>query len=301
MCRAMRDRVQRLQAVHDKFRAVVDEGERMPSTWSEAKPQHRQAFENFFAGWKPLPPSMSQPQRKLQTRAPADGTTRGGARRGPAVKVEDAPVVRSPGCVAARVRAGTLCLSDVEYFSNMVAVVQTRATTSTRSRSTAQHKAPPVPAKAADALVEEPKKTPAVQAAPPAETQQPAPASAQAMDNAQPTSAAAPMHPLSVEPADVPACMGMMGIADVSQLRAWAVMNGLGPAVPMTSPQAQAHAVASLAAHSQQLALMQLQMHTGFGAGAVLPAAAAALSSPVRPVTRSFAGFQLNSVVPQTS
>lgn len=115
MCRAMRDRVQRLQAVHDKFRAVVDEGERMPSTWSEAKPQHRQAFENFFAGWKPLPPSMSQPQRKLQTRAPADGTTRGGSRRGPAVKVEDAPVVRSPGCVAARVRAGTLCLSDVEF------------------------------------------------------------------------------------------------------------------------------------------------------------------------------------------
>ena len=85
--------------------------------------------------------------------------------------------------------------------------------------------------------------------------------------------------------------MGMMGIADVSQLRAWAVMNGLGPAVPMTSPQAQAHAVASLAAHSQQLALMQLQMHTGFGAGAVLPAAAAALSSPVRPVTRCFAGL----------
>ena len=109
MCRAMRDRVQRLQAVHDKFRAVVDEGERMPSTWSEAKPQHRQAFENFFAGWKPLPPSMSQPQRKLQTRAPADGTTRGGARRGPTVKVEDAPVVRSPGCVAACVRAGTHC------------------------------------------------------------------------------------------------------------------------------------------------------------------------------------------------
>ena len=193
------------------------------------------------------------------------------------------------------------CACRMWNFSNMVAVVQTRATTSTRSRSTAQHKAPPVPAKAADALVEEPKKTPAVQAAPPAETQQPAPASAQAMDNAQPTSAAAPMHPLSVEPADVPACMGMMGIADVSQLRAWAVMNGLGPAVPMTSPQAQAHAVASLAAHSQQLALMQLQMHTGFGAGAVLPAAAAALSSPVRPVTRSFAGFQLNSVVPQTS
>lgn len=80
--------------MHDKFRAVVETGERMPSTWSEAKPQHRQAFENFFAGWKPLPPSMSQPQRKLQARPSAEGTARS-SKRSPSVKVEEAPVVRS--------------------------------------------------------------------------------------------------------------------------------------------------------------------------------------------------------------
>lgn len=93
VCRVLRDRVERLQAVHDKFRAVVEAGERMPSTWSEAKPQHRQAFENFFAGWKPLPPSMSQPQRKLQARPAAYGAARS-SKRSPSVKVEDAPVVR---------------------------------------------------------------------------------------------------------------------------------------------------------------------------------------------------------------
>jgi ferric-dicitrate binding protein FerR (iron transport regulator) len=68
----LKERIRRLQAVHDKFRGVVAEGETMPSTWSEAKPEHRRAFENFFSGWKPLPPSMSQLQRRAPARAAGD-------------------------------------------------------------------------------------------------------------------------------------------------------------------------------------------------------------------------------------
>lgn len=80
-------------------------------------------------------------------------------------------------------------------------------------------------------------------------------------------------------------CMGMAGIADVSQLRAWAVLNGLGQAVPMAAPQqVQAHAAASLAAQSQQLALMQLQMQRGFNTCPVIPVqnAGAAFTAAVR-------------------
>lgn len=72
LCRVLKERIKRLQAVHDKFRAVVAEGETMPSTWSQAKPEHRRAFENFFSGWKPLPPSMSQLQRRALTRGGGD-------------------------------------------------------------------------------------------------------------------------------------------------------------------------------------------------------------------------------------
>eukprot|EP00892_Ulva_mutabilis_P009633 jgi/Ulvmu1/7041/UM033_0101.1 len=256
VCRALRDRVQRLQAVHDKFRAVVDQGERMPGTWSEAKPQHRQAFENFFAGWKPLPPSMSQPQRKLQARTTAEGAARAGVRRAPPVKVEDAPV--------------------------------TRATTTTRARSTGQHKL--LQPKAADPPPPDPKLAPAPQQeATPAEAVKPAlPAAATAAtsrpaaDSPQPASAPPLMHPQPLPPVEGPACMGVPGIADVSQLRAWAVLNGLGQAVPISAPHAQAHVAASFAAHSQQIALMQLQMQAGFGSGSVLPASAGGgFSSPM--------------------
>jgi hypothetical protein len=98
VCRMLKERISRLQAVHDKFRRVVAEGETMPSAWREATPEHRRAFENFFAGWKPLPPSMAQPQRKAANRNSAtsggsDGGYRG-SRRGPCARADAALRVR---------------------------------------------------------------------------------------------------------------------------------------------------------------------------------------------------------------
>ena len=91
-CRALKERVKRLQAVHDKFRGVVAEGESMPSTWSHAKPEHRRAFENFFSGWKPLPPSMSQLQRRAPARAAGDFGYRS-SRRAATARNDTAPQV----------------------------------------------------------------------------------------------------------------------------------------------------------------------------------------------------------------
>jgi hypothetical protein len=97
-----KERADRLQAVHDKFRAVVAVGERMPVSWRDAAPQHRQAFENFFAGWKPLPPSMALPPRKVARQAGvtagdwAAGTPRSGGRRSAAEQraAAEPPAVR---------------------------------------------------------------------------------------------------------------------------------------------------------------------------------------------------------------
>ena len=59
LCRALSQKAERLQAVYDKFRAVVAPGDSVSLTWHTALPAHRAAFENFFVGWKPLPPSMA--------------------------------------------------------------------------------------------------------------------------------------------------------------------------------------------------------------------------------------------------
>jgi hypothetical protein len=71
MCRVLARKIERLQAVHNKFRAVVDVNDSVSLTWHNAKHSHRKAFENFFVGWKPLPPSMTCPAHKALRKAVA--------------------------------------------------------------------------------------------------------------------------------------------------------------------------------------------------------------------------------------
>ena len=70
VCRAATaQKRERLAAVYNKFRALVPAGTSVALSWHAAAPAHRHVFENFFAGWKPLPPSMSGPAGKSVRKA----------------------------------------------------------------------------------------------------------------------------------------------------------------------------------------------------------------------------------------
>lgn len=187
------------------------------------------------------------------------------------------------------------CLSIAVQDFRLLLSVQTRATTTTRSRATAQTKAPAELKAEEEANQAEERPAPEGVDAPPApQRAEPTPALSPPTLPAQPTCSVAPATAPAQQAGGVPEmpamCMGMAGIADVSQLRAWAVLNGLGQAVPMAAAQhtqqAQAHVAASFAAQSQQFALMQLQMQRGFNPCSVMPApnVETAFTAAVRPV-----------------
>lgn len=59
------------EQVYRKYRTIIPDGDRFPESWFEAEPRHHSCFENFFPGWKALPPSLVQPQRRPAARSSA--------------------------------------------------------------------------------------------------------------------------------------------------------------------------------------------------------------------------------------
>jgi hypothetical protein len=60
-CRAIEERIELLERLHKRFSAIVKDGQPFASAWHAAKPEHRDSFEMFFTGCKPLvpPPAAS--------------------------------------------------------------------------------------------------------------------------------------------------------------------------------------------------------------------------------------------------
>jgi hypothetical protein len=143
LCSAIRGRIRCLKAVYEKYQRTLPAGMAVPTAWLDAQQEHRAAFENFFVGWKPLPPSMVQPQRRGAARVganPRSPTARCAGPSGASPSSWGAPTHTSADDVHA------LCAGEAQLPSRDAGPVCQPAAELPSAFASCPQQAPPLPA-----------------------------------------------------------------------------------------------------------------------------------------------------------